>query len=256
MTTQQLIAQALAWFDSGHFKTTLASRVAIPSESQRTDRDDQLLRYYHETFIPAFREMGFQTKSWPTRLTPPALLLACYEEDPALPTVMCYGHGDVVFGDDARAGRKGYHRGRWWSATVTGTGAALPITKASIRSTSRHWRRCTTLAGGRLGFNCVWLCEMGEEMSSPGLAEVCQQLKTRLKADLFIASDGPRLSADRPTLFLGSRGCANFRLTINARAKDYHSGNWGGLLSNPGTQLANAIASPRWMAKAKCVSRP
>ena len=84
---------------------------------------------------------------------------------------------------------------------------------------------------------------MGEEISSPGLAAVCEQLKARINADLFIASDGPRLSAERPTLFLGSRGCANFRLTINARTKDYHSGNWGGLLSNPGTQLANAIAS-------------
>jgi hypothetical protein len=42
MTTQQIIDQALAWFDSGHFKSILASRVAIPSESQRNDRDDAL----------------------------------------------------------------------------------------------------------------------------------------------------------------------------------------------------------------------
>lgn len=46
----------------------------------------------------------------------------------------------------------------------------------------------------------------------------------------------------RPTLFLGSRGAVNFRLTIRARDNAYHSGNWGGLLSNPGTQLANALA--------------
>ncbi len=35
----------------------------------------------------------------------------------------------------------------------------------------------------------------------------------------------------------------NFRLTVTARDNAYHSGNWGGLLSNPGTQLANAIAA-------------
>lgn len=96
--------------------------------------------------------------------------------------------------------------------------------------------------GGALGFNCKILFEMGEEISSPGLAEICQQQRALLQADLFIASDGPRLNAVRPTLFLGSRGAANFRLTIRARDNAYHSGNWGGLLSNPGTQLANALA--------------
>ena len=44
-------------------------------------------------------------------------------------------------------------------------------------------------------------------------------------------------------MFLGSRGVANFELVLNAREGGHHSGNWGGLLSNPGTVLANAIAS-------------
>jgi acetylornithine deacetylase/succinyl-diaminopimelate desuccinylase-like protein len=86
------------------------------------------------------------------------------------------------------------------------------------------------------------LFERGEEISSPGLAQLCKHHAELLKADLFIASDGPRLNAVRPTLFLGSRGAVNFRLTVNARDNAYHSGNWGGLLTNPGTQLANAIA--------------
>ena len=44
-------------------------------------------------------------------------------------------------------------------------------------------------------------------------------------------------------MFLGSRGVANFELALNAREGGHHSGNWGGLLRNPGTVLANAIAS-------------
>ena len=44
-------------------------------------------------------------------------------------------------------------------------------------------------------------------------------------------------------MFLGSRGVANFELVLNAREGGHHSGNWGGLLRNPGTVLANAIAS-------------
>jgi acetylornithine deacetylase/succinyl-diaminopimelate desuccinylase-like protein len=112
---------------------------------------------------------------------------------------------------------------------------------------------------GRLGFNAKVLIEMGEETGSAGLRELCAEQREMLKADLLIASDGPRLSPDRPTIFLGSRGSFNFDLTITAREGGHHSGNWGGLISNPGLQLAHAIASiasptgqiriPEWVPK-------
>ena len=60
---------------------------------------------------------------------------------------------------------------------------------------------------------------------------------------MLIASDGPRLTADRPTVFLGSRGVVNFDLSLDLRHGAHHSGNWGGLLRNPGTVLAAAIHS-------------
>jgi acetylornithine deacetylase/succinyl-diaminopimelate desuccinylase-like protein len=97
--------------------------------------------------------------------------------------------------------------------------------------------------GGRLGFNAKWLVEMGEETGSPGLAAFCTAQRQALAADVLIASDGPRLRADRPTVFLGSRGVANVDLVLKERDGGHHSGNWGGLLRNPGTVLANAIAS-------------
>ncbi|MDH4181615.1 MAG: M20/M25/M40 family metallo-hydrolase, partial [Betaproteobacteria bacterium] len=96
---------------------------------------------------------------------------------------------------------------------------------------------------GRLGFNVKWLLETGEETGSPGLAAFCAAHRDELAADALIASDGPRISRDRPTLFLGSRGVANFDLSLDLRDGAHHSGNWGGLLRNPGTVLANAIAS-------------
>ena len=80
-------------------------------------------------------------------------------------------------------------------------------------------------------------------MVSPGLRELCAENTELFKADLMLASDGPRLSAQRPTVFLGSRGCLNIDMTIESRAGAHHSGNWGGLISNPGIQLAHAIAS-------------
>src|SRR6202000_2930782 len=85
--------------------------------------------------------------------------------------------------------------------------------------------------------------EMGEEIASPDLNAVCASLKDELKADLLIASDGPRLSADRPTLFLGCRGAYLIHLDVNLRDGGHHSGNWGGVLANPATILCNAIAT-------------
>jgi acetylornithine deacetylase/succinyl-diaminopimelate desuccinylase-like protein len=64
-----------------------------------------------------------------------------------------------------------------------------------------------------------------------------------LAADVLIASDGPRIDPQRPTLFGGSRSFYNFDLHCNLRDGGHHSGNWGGLLANPGIILANAIAS-------------
>src|SRR5947209_14849305 len=84
---------------------------------------------------------------------------------------------------------------------------------------------------------------MGEEIGSPDLGKVCDANRDALKADLFLASDGPRLSADRPTIFLGCRGGIRIHLDVNLREGGHHSGNWGGVLANPAIILANAIAA-------------
>ncbi|WJY14089.1 M20 family metallopeptidase [Pectobacteriaceae bacterium CE90] len=243
MTVEQAVRQALDFFDSGNFKQILARRVAIATESQRHDRNEALYHYLNAEIIPTLQTMGFELHQVDNpQATHRPFLLATRTENAALPTLLCYGHGDVVFGDD-----ENWSNGRSpWQLTEDGDrwygrGSADNKGQHSINFTALE--QVYQARGGRLGFNCKWIFEMGEEISSPGLAEVCQQYREQLQADIFIASDGPRLNAERPTLFLGSRGCVNFRLSIHARNKDYHSGNWGGLLSNPGTQLANAIAS-------------
>ena len=56
-------------------------------------------------------------------------------------------------------------------------------------------------------------------------------------------ADGPRVSPDRPTVFLGARGATNFDLVVDLREGGHHSGNWGGLLANPGVILAHALST-------------
>jgi acetylornithine deacetylase/succinyl-diaminopimelate desuccinylase-like protein len=98
---------------------------------------------------------------------------------------------------------------------------------------------------GRLGFNAKWLIEMGEETGSPGLREVCRAHRDALSADVLIASDGPRLNAERPTVYLGTRGGASFDLTIDAREGGHHSGNWGRAPVQPGRAAQPRHRLPR-----------
>ncbi|SLM64085.1 MULTISPECIES: M20 family metallopeptidase [Dickeya] len=242
MTTPAVIQHALDYFDSGRFRETLARRIAIASESQLSESHDTLERYLSQEIIPALQAMAFEIQHIDNPCSPQhPFLIASRIEDASLPTLLCYGHGDVVFGDEAHwsDGLSPWQLverdGKWYGRGSADNKGQHSINLAALEQVFQARQ-------GRLGFNCKWLFEMGEEVSSPGLAEVCRQYAQILNADIFIASDGPRLNAERPTLFLGSRGCVNFRLTLHARDKDYHSGNWGGLLSNPGTQLANAIA--------------
>src|SRR5204863_8983505 len=94
-----------------------------------------------------------------------------------------------------------------------------------------------------LGFNAKFLDETGEQIGSPGLREVCRQYKDKLAADVLIASDGPPLAPDLPTIYLGTRGAMNFDLIVDLRDGGHHSGNWGGPLANPAIILAHALAT-------------
>jgi acetylornithine deacetylase/succinyl-diaminopimelate desuccinylase-like protein len=228
-------------FDSGQFRQLLARRVAIPTESQNPERAGVLRQYLEAEIRPAFEAMGFTCRILEHSKALAPFLFAERFEGAGLPTVLGYGHGDVIRGLD-KEWKEGLSP---WTLTESGGrwyGRGIADNKGQ-HSVNMEAMRTVLQARGKLGFNAKYLIEMGEETGSAGLREVCDEHKDLLRADLLIASDGPRLSPERPTVFLGSRGSANFDLTIEAREGGHHSGNWGGLISNPGIQLAHAIAS-------------
>ena len=236
------IADAKAWFDGGGLFDELARRVGIRTESQDRDCGASLVRYLTEEIGPAAERLGFRAEIWdnPVAGAPP-LLYAERVEGSGLPTVLTYGHGDVVAGYDHQwsEGRSPWTLAesgdRWYGRGTADNKGQHSINLAALAR--------VLAARGKLGFNAKLLLEMGEEVGSPGLRQTCQQRAHALRSDVFIASDGPRLRSDRPTIFLGSRGAFNFDLVLDLREGAHHSGNWGGLLANPGIVLANAIAS-------------
>lgn len=242
MSRDNAIARAERYFNEGGLLTDLARRVAIPTASQEPHRIPELYRYLADEMVPSLTALGFTCQILDNSVPGGGpFLVARRIESHDVPTVMSYGHGDVISG----------HEGQWhegldpWNLTVVderwyGRGTA--------DNKAQHTINIAALAAvleerGKLGFNVAFLIETGEETGSPGLHALCVDHGDLFHADVFLASDGPRIKPEQPTIFLGSRGTFDFRMVVDLREGGHHSGNWGGLLSNPGIILAHAISA-------------
>ncbi len=241
MSRAAAVAAAESYIGDGRFFDELAERVAVRTESQKPDSLPELHRYLDSYMVPAFEGMGFTCRKFENPLGFGPVLLATRHEGDHLPTVLGYGHGDVIRGLEdqwtrgqgpwelARDGERLYGRG------TADNKAQHTINMAALRQ--------VIATRGRLGFNAKFIIETGEETGSRGLHEVIAANLDAFSADVFIASDGPRVKPDRPTLTLGARGAVNFDLLVDLREGGHHSGNWGGLIANPAIILAHALAS-------------
>ena len=242
MTRDDAIQNAETYFDNRGFQADLAQLVACHTESQKAGQASELRAYLDRIIAPRLARLGFQSEVHdnPEPRGGP-LLIASRIEDPAKPTVLLYGHGDVVRGqrDQWRAGLQPF--------TLTEEGERL-YGRGSADNKAQHLINIAALEAviavrGQLDFNAKFIFEMSEEIGSLGLDDFVRQHQQALTADVLIASDGPRLQADVPTIFMGSRGVMNFDLSLHLRDGAHHSGNWGGLLADPAMILSHALAS-------------
>ena len=249
------------------FFDRLAARVARRTESQADGNEAAERAYLAEEVVPELASLGFESviHDNPESAEHP-LLIATRTESPDLPTVLLYGHGDVQFAHDSqwaegldpwvltRDGDRLYGRG---SADNKGQHTVNSLALATVlealdEAGAGDGDGADAGAGAgdgagagagaaKLGYNVTILMETAEEAGSRGLRTFAAEHKGELDADLFLASDGPRIAAEVPTLFLGSRGALNFRLVAHDRDGDHHSGNWGGKLRNSATVIAAAV---------------
>ena len=242
MTRQEVIDRLLAEFDEGIFIEELARRVAFRTESQVPESFHHLEHYLVKEIIPEFDRMGYESSVIhnPVEGGGP-FLIARRIEGKGMPNVVTYGHADVVRGLE----------GQWcenrdpWTLEVVGERV---YGRGTVDNKGQHTINMRALRAvietrGYLGFNSIFVLETSEEIGSPGVHEFCCEHREILSGDVLIASDGPRVAADKPTIWLGARGAINIDLRLKLREGGHHSGNWGGLLANPGTVLCNAIAT-------------
>jgi acetylornithine deacetylase/succinyl-diaminopimelate desuccinylase-like protein len=243
MSRSNCLAAAEAYFDSGRFFNDLQARVACRTESDTGSAPPALTEYLRDQIAAPLARLGFQSNIVPNPMASGGpFLIARRVEGAGLPTLLTYGHGDVVSGQAGswRAGLDPWvltREGERWYGRGTADNKGQHTINLGALAAAIETR------SGRLGYNVTVLLETGEEAGSPGLHDVCRLRRKDLAADVLLACDGPRVHVDKPTLFLGTRGAVNFSLRLRARERSYHSGNWGGVLANPGTVLAHALAS-------------
>ena len=241
MTREHALKNAIAYFDDGHFLDDLKRRVAIKTESQIYESRKADMTEYMDEMIKTFQELGYETEVFenPNSKAGP-IFFGSRHENSNNKTVLTYGHGDVIRGQEER-----------WEPDLVPWELKVQNNKIYGRGTADNKGQHTVNIGalksiletrGCLGFNSKILIETGEESGSPGLAEFARQQKELLASDVLISSDGPRLQPERPTLFMGSRGSIVFDIEVNLRNGAHHSGNWGGLIANPALILSNALS--------------
>lgn len=241
MTRQNAVNLATDYFESGQLQTELAALVAYQSESQNPAQAHVLPQYLTQAIQPRLEAMGFSCALHDNPTSGGPFMIGTRIEDPALPTVLTYGHGDVIWGQDSQ------WRDGLAPFSLTDEGGCL-YGRGAADNKVQHLINIAALetvlsVRGTLGFNVKIVLETSEEIGSPGLKEMMELHCDALAADVLIASDGPRLSAGKPTMFMGSRGALSFDLVVELRQGAHHSGNWGGLLADPTTLLSHALAS-------------
>jgi acetylornithine deacetylase/succinyl-diaminopimelate desuccinylase-like protein len=242
MTREAVISAAEAHFDSGAFRDRLAELVAIPSTSQDPAHAADVDRYLGQAIQPWLERLGFTVEIHPNPVAGfGPILTGIRIEDPQLPTILTYGHGDTVRGLDDQwdAGLSPWtlteQNERWYGrGTADNKGQHMTVLTALELVLAER---------GKLGFNVKMILEMSEERGSPGLKAFVAANTELLAADALIASDGPRMTPTTPTIFSGTRGSVQFDLVLKVRPGGVHSGNWGGMTIDPAIVLSHAIAS-------------
>ncbi len=257
-TRADAIARARSYFADGSYLDRLRQLVAVPTESHPPNHKTDLEHYCHNVLGPMIGELGFSRLVLDNPLPQHGpVLLGTRIENPAFPTVLIYGHGDVVRAMPERW-RPGLDP---WTLTIEGDRI---YGRGVVDNKGQHLLAIDALRAviaerGHLGFNAKLMVETGEEAGSPGLEAFLHQHKDLCAADVFIALDGPRQSLSVPDITLGTRAGVAFDLVVNLREGSHHSGHWGGLLADPGVILAYAIAAifsrdgrilvPGWLPK-------
>ncbi len=158
--------------------------------------------------------------------------------DPALPTVLVYGHMDVMPVDPVEE----WHTPPfepiirderiWARGADDDKGQSMMHAKAFELMVKTNTLPC----------NVKFMIEGEEEIGSPNLGKWCEENKEMLKADVILVSDTSLIAPNVPSITTGLRGLAYWQVEVTGPSRDLHSGQFGGAVANPINTLCTMIA--------------
>jgi acetylornithine deacetylase/succinyl-diaminopimelate desuccinylase-like protein len=160
-------------------------------------------------------------------------------EDPALPTVLVYGHYDVQPPDPLDLWESPPFEPVRKDGALYARGTSDDKGQMFIHAKAAEAYLRTS---GRLPVNLKFMIEGEEESGSVHLPQFLADNRERLKADIALVSDTAMLGVDTPSITYGLRGLAYTEVTLQGPARDLHSGAYGGAVENPINALARLIA--------------
>ncbi len=159
--------------------------------------------------------------------------------DPALPTVLVYGHMDVMPVDPLELWNTDPFEPVVKDGKIWARGADDDKGQSFMHAKAFEYMVQT----GTLPCNVKFMIEGEEEIGSPHLPEFCRKHKDMLKADVILVSDTGMIAPDVPSITTGLRGLAYWQVEMTGPCRDLHSGLFGGAVANPINVLAKMIAA-------------
>ncbi|GET30850.1 dipeptidase [Prolixibacter sp. SD074] len=158
--------------------------------------------------------------------------------DPAKPTVLVYGHMDVMPVDpiekwNTEPFKAEVKEGKIWArGAEDNKGQSFMHAKAFELMVKNNTLPC----------NVKFMIEGEEEVGSPNLGKFCEEHKEMLQADIILVSDTSMIARDIPSITTGLRGLAYWQVEVTGPNRDLHSGLFGGAVANPINVLSQMIA--------------
>lgn len=159
--------------------------------------------------------------------------------DPALPTVLVYGHYDVQPADPYELWHTPPFEPTIRNERIYARGACDDKGQFYMHVKAIE----AMIATNSLPCNVKVMIEGEEEVGSDHLGLFVTENRELLKADAILISDTSIIANDVPSLETGLRGLSYVEVEVTGPNRDLHSGVYGGGVDNPVNVLCQMIAS-------------
>jgi acetylornithine deacetylase/succinyl-diaminopimelate desuccinylase-like protein len=165
--------------------------------------------------------------------------------DPALPTIMVYGHYDVQPPDPIDLWESGPFEPVIKPTKLHPDGAIFARGACDDKGQMfMHVKAFEAMvATDNLPCNVKFMIEGEEEVGSENLGTFLETHKERLSCDVILISDTSIIANDTPSITTGLRGLSYVEVAVTGPNRDLHSGVYGGGVGNPINVLCEMIAS-------------